>query len=377
MDSPLKDTIFDAFSVIDDPRAANASHPLADVLFCVIVAVCCGADSFVAAELVANERKAFIKKYVPLRRGVPSHNCMGHVFGSIDPKQFLGAFADFMERLTGRPRKDIINIDGKSLRGVVGAANTRDPDAVAEQVQMINAFSAVRRIVLGQIRSAQVVSEVKGAQELLALLEINGCVVTADAAHTTQGTLGLIKERGGDAVVAVKANTPKLSSDIERAFKSGKPVRITTTERTHGTTEVRHYDFVPASGEAVDGKYTTLKTFVRVTRENVVHAAKGQRDERETFYAASITNHERIAECIRKRWAIENQLHYVLDVTFNEDGSRIRANNAAENFSRIRHIAFGLLSVKKTTKKLSFPMKRLKAAMDDQFLASLLRLPAR
>src|SRR3982751_2520424 len=109
----LSDTPFGAFSIIDDPRAANASHPLGEVLFCVIVAVVCGADSFVAAEAVARERKAFIKRYVPLSRGVPSHNCMGKVFASIDPNQFVAAFADFMAQLSGKPARDIINVDGK------------------------------------------------------------------------------------------------------------------------------------------------------------------------------------------------------------------------------------------------------------------------
>jgi predicted transposase YbfD/YdcC len=375
MHPPLQDTIFDAFSIIDDPRAANASHPLIDVLFCLIVAVCCGADSFVAAELIANERKAFIKRYVRLRRGVPSHNTMGQVLGSIDPKQFVAAFADFMERLTGRPRKDIINLDGKSLRGVVGAANTRDPDAVSEQVHMLSAFSAVRRIVLAQIRSEQVANEVKPAHDLLQLIELKGSVVTLDAAHSNQKAFEIIAERGGDAVVAIKANTPKIVSDVARAFKTTKPKLIRTEERTHGATETRTYEFVAAKGEHVEENFPSVKMFIRVTRDNVSHAAKQQRDDREMYYVATFDDIDLAAECVRKRWSIENGLHYVLDVTFKEDGSRIRTKNAAENFSRVRHIAFGLLSLKKTAKKLSFPMKRFKAAMDDRFLASLLRLP--
>jgi predicted transposase YbfD/YdcC len=370
----LKGAIFECFSIIDDPRAANASYPLIEVLFCVIVALCCGADGFVQAEKIAKLRKPFIKKYVSLRGGVPSHDVMGKVFAAIDPEQFVVAFAMFMERLTGRRRADIINLDGKALRGVVGARRTRDPDAVAEQVQMVNAFSTMRRVVLGQVRSEQVASEVKAAQELLELLDLRGSVVTADAAHMNRETLEIIAQRGGNAVIAVKGNRAALVDEIEEAFRKSKPTEVRTEERTHGTKETRIYEFVPASGKSAEKTYPTLTTFVRVTRENVSHAAKQQRDVREMYYVMTFPDVELGARCIRERWAIENGLHNVLDVAFREDHSRIRAKNAAENFSRARHIAFGLLSMKKEP-KLSFPLKRIRAAMDDRYLASVLRLP--
>lgn len=375
MPDTLKETIYAAFSVIDDPRAANASHPLVDVLFCIIVAVACGADSLVAAEQIAIGRKAFIKRYVPLRRGVPSHNTMGLVLASIDPKQFAAALAVFMGHLAGRPRRDIINLDGKSLRGVVGAKNTRNPEAVAEQVHMVSAFSVLRQIVLGQVRSASVANEVEAAHELLKIIELKGATVTLDAAHTNRECLKIIDDRGGDVVVTVKGNTKKLQTEIEEAFRKQKPRVITTTERTHGATETRTYEFVAASGDSVETTFKTLKTFVRVTRDNVSHASQQQREDAETYYATSLEDDERAASCIRSRWGIENQLHYVLDVTFNEDGCRVRAKNAAENFSRIRHIVLGLLKTKKTAKATSVPIKRLLTAMDDRYLASVLRLP--
>lgn len=368
--------LFEAFLIIEDPRAANASYPLIEVLFCVLVAICCGADSFVEAEEVANDRKSFIRRYVPLRRGVPSHNTMGLVFASIDPNQFAVAMARFIATITGRPRQDIINLDGKALRGVVGAANTRDPDAVAEQVQMLNAFSVVRRVVLAQLRSKHAVSEVEAAHDLLEMLELKHSVVTLDAAHMNQKALEIIAKRGGDAIITVKANNPRLVKDIEDAFREDKnPKVVTTSERKHGKTERRKYEFTPARGKSVTTKYKTVKMFARVTRDDVTHASKAQRGARDTYYVITFDDPEFAAECIRKRWSIENGLHYVLDVTFKEDSSRVRVKHAAENFSRARHLAFGLLSTKKAAKAVSFKSKRRKALIDDRFLASVLRLP--
>ena len=373
MKRPLAESLYESFSIVDDPRAANAKYPISELLLCLIVGVVCGADGLVSAAKIAKMRRKFIARVVPLKHGVPSHDTMGDVLAAIDPDQFLVAFATFMEQLTGKPRKDIINLDGKSLKGVVGARRTTDPEAVLEQAHMVNAFSAIRRIVVGQLRSMNVANEVNAAQELLQVLDIKGATITLDAAHTNHKTLEIIAERGADAVVTVKANTRGLFRDIENAFRDGKPVVKTTRERSHGTTETRTYEIVSARGDWLKNGFKTLKAFVRVSRDNVSHAAKQQREAAETYYAATFDDVDRLAECIRARWAIENSLHWVLDVTFNEDRSRIRTKNAAENFSRIRHLAFGLLSLKKKP-QLSFALKRFQSAMDDRYLAGVLRV---
>jgi len=219
-----------------------------------------------------------------------------------------------------------------------------------------------------------VANEVRAAQELLEIVDVKGAVVTFDAAHTRQATLEVVERRGANAVVAVKGNSAALHADISEAFRDATPTRVETKEKTHGTIETRLYEFVPASGDCVTNTFKTVKMFVRVTRDDVSHASR-QSNNREAHYAATFDDEERIAECIRKRWAIENNLHCVLDVTFDEDRSRIRTKNAAENFSRVRHLALNLLNMKKTPKKTSVAMKRVEAAMNDRFLASLLRLP--
>jgi predicted transposase YbfD/YdcC len=378
MDStPLKDTIFDSFALIDDPRAANAAHPLITVLFCLIVAVISGADGFVQAEHIARLKKRFIKKYVPLRRDVPTHDTLARVLGDLDPDQFVSAFATFMERLTGRPAKDIINIDGKTLRGVVGAAAVKRANAM-EQAHIISAFSSLRGLVLGQLRSKSVQNEVLAAQELMQILDIRGAVITLDAAHTIPRTLEIALERDADVVVAVKGNVETLHGEVVNAFRGKQALVTKTIEDTHGTTETRKYEIVAATKTVAETRFAMLKSFVRVTRENVSHSALKQEHERETYYASTLPTDDAalIAKCIRARWSIENQAHYVLDVTFREDHSRIRSKNAPENFSRVRHIALGLLSLAKTP-KLSFALKRATALADDRYLARVLRLKPR
>jgi len=370
--SSAQSTLFDSFALIDDPRAANASHPLVTVLFCLIVGVLCGADGFVQAEHIARLKKGFIKRHVPLRRDVPTHDTMARVLSDIDPAQFVRAFATFMEHLTGRPAKDIINIDGKTLRGVVGAAAVKRAQSAENQAHIVSAFSCLRGVVLAQLRSKQVANEVRAAQELLEMLDIRGAVVTLDAAHTKTKTLEIIDERGGDVVVAVKANAPSLHAAIDKAFNARRAKVVTTTERTHGQDEYRAYEVIRAV--AVPG-FGSLRSFVRVVRENVSHSGRKQESGPETYYASSLLprHAERIAHCIRQRWSIENKLHCVLDVTFDEDRSRIRSKHAPENFSRVRHIALGLLAQVKNP-GVSFAMKRASASMDDRYLARVLRL---
>ena len=374
-DPSLQSTFFECFGLIDDPRAANSAHSLMAVLFCVVVGVVCGADGFVQAEHIARLKVGFIKRYVPLRRGVPTHDTMARVLGNLDPDQFVRAFAMFMERLTGHRNRDIINLDGKTLRGVVGAAALKRAGATNDQAHIVSAFSTLRCIVLGQLRTKRVVNEVASVQELLQFLDVNGAVVTMDAAHTVYRTLQIVSERRAEVVVTVKRNSANLYDDIKATFRRGAPTVVETSEKAHGGIERRTYEVIRASGDAVDTNYCTLKSFVRVTRDSTSLAGQRRPKTAATYYASSLPPQQakRIADCIRARWAIENKLHYVLDVSFSEDRSRIRIKNSPENFARVRHIALNLLALIKTP-KTSFALKRTTAAIDDKFLARVLRL---
>jgi predicted transposase YbfD/YdcC len=369
----LKETIFASFCTMDDPRASNRAHPLETVLFSVIVGVLCGGDGFVQAARIAAAKEKLIRRYVPTPNGIPTHDTMARVLGILDPAQFCKAFATFISLLTGHTAEDVINIDGKTLRGAVSkkaiAAATAE-----DQVHMVSALSAVRGVVLAQLRSAKVANEVVAAQELIEMLDVEGAVVTMDAAHTVAKTLTLIASRGADLVVGVKANAARLFAGVEAAFQTSAE-SIEETEQGHGRIEYRKYEAVPASGISVEETFQTLRSFVRVTRQRI-HPTGPISEPRLSYYASSIPpeNLAKLAHCVRTRWAIENSLHYVLDVSFDEDNSRVRTKNAAENLSRIRHIVLSLLREDKT-ETVGLGTKRLVAGSDERYLARVLKLP--
>lgn len=363
-----------AFLFIDDPRAANARHPLPSVLFSLLVGVICGADGFVQAAAIAQAKRQFISRFVELPSGVPTHDTMARVLGMIDPEQFAAMFATLMSPLIGRTIGDIINVDGKTLRGVVSRAAVKAASA-EDQTHIVSAFSSLRGVVLAQVRSKSVANEVAAAQELLARLDLRRAVVTLDAAHTVRKTVSLICERDGDMVVSVKKNTSSLFKAIVDQFKVTLPTTVDETESGHGRIERRIYEVVPAAGKPVQFDYWPLQSFVRATRQRI-HPRGRIAAPRVSYYATSLPPDAIacIAPAIRARWGIENRLHYPLDVTFDEDACRVRTNNAPENLSRMRHIAMNLIQLCKRNAGKSLPVKRLLAGMDDAFLAGILRL---
>ena len=367
--------LIENFVVIEDPRAGNSRHPIGTVLFCLLVGILCGATGFIEAAHEASLRKSFIKKYVSLRGKVPSHDTMGRLVSLLDPIALESTFIGFMSRLAGNGKH--FALDGKALRGVVGtAAMKRDRSKAAKaQTQMVSLFSSTKKIVLGQLKTADSVNEVAAGQELLQLVDISGGIVTADAMHLNHRTLEVIAEQDAHAVITVKANAPSLDKAMRHAFRYGTPVaRVVTEEEERGRVARRIYEFFAATPT----NFPSLKTFVKVTRENVSHD-KPQKKANVTKYAATLEPEQAqmIADVVRGRWSIENEFHYVLDVTFMEDRSRVRVKHAAENLSRLRRLAFNLLSLVKTTKELSFGLKIRSCAGDEKFLARALRLPRR
>jgi predicted transposase YbfD/YdcC len=241
----LKDSFFEAFSLIEDPRSANSAHSIETVLFCLLIGVICGADGFVRAEQIADLKKDFIRRYVPLGKKVPTHDTMARLLARIDPDQFVASFARFMRRLTGYSERDILNFDGQTLRGVTGTAaqHRSRSKAAKDQEHIVTAFSTMRCIVLAQIKTLAGVNEVSAAQELLTILDVKGAIITADAMHACAKTFEMIKERGADYVVTLKQNTPLLCDAAELAFRQNEPNR---RDQSGKVTETRRYEIVPS-----------------------------------------------------------------------------------------------------------------------------------
>jgi predicted transposase YbfD/YdcC len=302
---------------------------------------------------------------------------MARLLERLRPEHFASMFATLMEKLTGWKIGEILNLDGKTIRAAVGAAMQKfaRSEAAERQVHIVSLFSTMHGIFLAQLKTAKSVNEVKAAQELLQFIDIRDATITADAMHLTTRTFEIIEEQGAHAVVTVKKQFPSMDKAAEKTFRSTKPVMaIKTRERKGGVTESRLYEVF----QALPCRIPTVKSFIRVTRTNVSHSGPTRTKTTTTRYVSTHPPERGkfIAECIRKRWHIENRGHYVLDVAFDEDRSRVRTNHSAENSARMRHIVFNLLAVADNPEGYSFKTKRNVAAADENYLREVLRLPA-
>src|SRR5687768_4913034 len=268
---------------IEDPRHHNRFYPLHTLMFIIVVGVLCGANDIVNIAVIAEKKRKFIGRYVPLPEGdFPSHDTLGRLLSVLDPEAVTVAFASFMAKMTGRSVDDVLNIDGKTIRGVMTKiVRGKKGSNVDDQVHMVTAYSTLRGYVCATMRSRAVASEVAAAQDLLRLLNISGTTVTMDAAHTVIKTLNMIAERSANVVVGVKANCKRLHGEIKKAFKrTTNGVVIEETEQGHGRIEHRRYTIVAASGTE---SFTTLKTFIRTERQRIFPSGK-IRKPATTFY---------------------------------------------------------------------------------------------
>jgi predicted transposase YbfD/YdcC len=364
-------SVFAPFLVIEDPRARNRVHPLESVLFVVVVGVLCGGDGFVQIEEFAKVRRRFIEKYVPLPAGIPTHDTLARVFQALDPQQFRRAFGGFIAGLTGSPVDDVIAIDGKTLRGALDRKAEQNAKA-EDQVHMVSAYSKYRGVVLEQLRSAAVANENQAARDLLAVVDVKGAVVTMDAAHCQVSTINLAVSRGADVVVGLKKNQKHLFLACEALCEQTTPGAVVETdEKSRGRHEVRRYEMFSAAAVTAEGPFAAVRTFARVKRTTTL--SSGKTTVTSSFYASTLPPGDRLASCIRDRWAIENSLHYCLDVAFDEDGCRVRVANAAENLSRVRHLVLSLMKLAGGT-SVGLGARRYMAMGDDDYLARILKL---
>ena len=372
-------SLLEYFASVADPRIERSRlHPLTSVLVLSLCAVVCGADSFVAIEHFGRAREAWLKTFLDLPNGIPSHDTIGRIFALLDPKALEEAFRRWTAAIATLTKGEVVAIDGKTLRR---SFQTADRTAF---VHMVSAWAAGNRMVLGQIKTDDKSNEITAIPRLLELLRIEGCLVTIDAMGCQKEIASKIVDRGADYMLGVKDNQPTLSATISGIFEEALRDRDfptsanhhTTTEKAHGRTDVRRcwtMDIDPECGASFD-EWTKVKSIVLVERERTVG---GKTSIERSHY---ITSRPRISAkaalaATRAHWGIENQLHWVLDVAFREDDCRVRAGHAAENFAVIRHIAVNLL---KTVpggldgKKLGVKNKRLLAGWHDGYLLRVL-----
>lgn len=360
------------FAEVPDPRTGNATrHDFLEVLTIALTASVCGAESCVDFADFAADREPLFRSFLKLSNGLPSHDTFSRLFRLIDPKAFGTAFSRFLDRL-GETGPGVLAIDGKTLR------RSFDRAAGGSPLHVVTAFATERRLVLGQAAVAAGSNEIVAARELLALLDLTGMLVTGDAIHCQTGTATLITDKGGDWLFALKANRPVLR-DAVRAFFADPPPELApphvTTDADHGRLEVRRHrvwhdpawlfsDRRYPDEPRLPGLKTLAMVEAEVERDGVTTVSR-------RFYVASAAlSAEAFAQAVRAHWAIENSLHWVLDVTFDEDRARNRKDHGPENLAILRKLALNLLQSARPD--LSVRRKRKRCGWSDDFARTII-----
>ncbi|MGA7830370.1 MAG: ISAs1 family transposase [Terracidiphilus sp.] len=355
------------FAELTDPRVERTRrHHLADILFIAIAAILCGAGSWDEMERFGKAKKPWLKSFLLLPHGIPSHDTFNRLFQSLAPEELESSFIDWVSSIAQRTQGEVVAIDGKSLRG------TRSTDGKSI-VHMVSAWAGANNLVLGQCKVDAKSNEITAIPELLRVLELTGATVTIDAIGCQKQIASQIVQQKGDYLLAVKENQPTLLADIRDSFQMLTADSVDEQiDCGHGRVETRRCSVL---GDLTlldnSGRWDSLRSIVRLEATRF-HKATGKEEHETRYYISSIEpDAARINTAIRQHWGIENKLHWVLDVAFGEDLSRKRAGNAAQNFSLINRIALNLLRQDKSS-RLGIHGKRLAAAWDHDYLLKLL-----
>lgn len=363
------------FSCIIDPRkdTHNKRHQLSDILVLTILASICGAEAWTDVEEFGQSKEEWLKTFLKLPNGIPSHDTIGDLYSRLCPSQLQQGFLSWIQSIVEVSEGDIIPIDGKTLRRSYDRAGGRGA------IHMVSAWSSANGLVLGQFKTEEKSNEITAIPELLGMLDIKGCIVTIDAMGCQKEIAKQIVTQEGDYVLALKGNQGGLFKDVQLYMDSLiteqlKNITIETTktlDKGHGRIEERRYwitdsiDWLPQKKD-----WEGLKTVGVV--ESTRYIGDKVTTERRYYINSLAMNAVRFSEAVRTHWSIENQLHWSLDVSFNEDQCRVRKDNAPENFSIIRHIALSMLKKEKTSKR-GINTKRNKAGWDNRYLAQVLK----
>jgi predicted transposase YbfD/YdcC len=364
------------FAQVEDPRVDRTKrYPLIEIIFLVISATISGSEGWKAVRDFGQLKLNWLRKFLPYDEGIPVDDTIARVMRKIDTKQFRDCFVKWMQEVSTLTNGDIIAIDGKTLRG------SYDNGSDKSAIHMVSAWSTANSMVLGQEKTSEKSNEITAIPELLKTLEIKGCIVSIDAMGCQTKIATDIVKKGADYILALKGNQGTLHDDvtgffakaIESDFKNIQHDFHTEYDAGHGRVETRSCwvldPFLHGDCFSNLEKWDKLKRIIMVKSKREL---KDKTTEDTRFYITScVSGAQDALNAVRKHWQVENTLHWTLDVTFNEDSSRIRKESSPENYAMIRHIALNILRSYKSM-KASVKRKLNMAALDDDFRTKLI-----
>ena len=357
------------FTAIKDPRIERTkAHLLEDIIVIAILSVICGAETWNDMEDFGIEKEKWLRTFLKLPEGIPSHDIFNRVFSLLDPKLLEDCFIQWTCSVARLTDGEVINIDGKTICG------SRDKNKKSI-VHIVSAWAEVNNIVLGQLKVDDKSNEITAIAELLNLLILKGCIVTIDAMGCQKEMASAIISGGADYILALKANQGNLLEETEDSFRFLDAASVNQeTDAGHGRVE-RRVCTVVNDLTMIEQKeqWEGLKCLVRIQAEGYIKSTEKTENETRYYISSLPTDAALLNKSIRSHWGIENKLHWSIDVAFNEDNSRKRAGHAAQNFSLLNRIALNLLKNEISTKR-GIKGKRLKAAWSNEYLKKIIKI---
>jgi predicted transposase YbfD/YdcC len=379
MEPPPPTSIEVYFGHLPDPRVERTRvHRLTDLLTIALCAILCGANDWVAVETFGHAKEAWLRTFLALPSGIPSHDTFGRVFARLDPAALQHCFVAWVQAVVGELPAQVVAIDGKTSRG--SADRSRGQAAL----HLVSAWATASGLVLGQEATDAKSNEITAIPRLLRLLALDGCVITMDAMGCQRTIAAQLQEQGADYVLALKGNQPTLHATVAAAFAethttaagAWQPVEqdaAQTLDGGHGRVERRRYTALsdPDLLACLDptGAWPGLRAVIEV--QTARRPATAPTSEQRYYLASLPPDAARLGQAIRAHWGIENRLHWVLDVQFREDASAVRVGEGAHTFTVLRQLALNLIRQDHTARG-SIASKRFRAALDDTYLARLL-----
>jgi predicted transposase YbfD/YdcC len=369
--------IQDFFGEIEDPRVEYLfDHDLTEIIVIAICAVICGANDWVAIETWARTKEKWLKQFLPLKKGIPSHHTFRRVFALIKPEEFQKAFLEWVQSVFTVIGGQVVALDGKEMHG------SKSKTLGKKAITMVSAWATANHLVLGQRTVEEKSNEITAIPKLLELLQVQGCLVTIDAMGCQTKIAEQIIEQGGDYLLAVKENQGHLYQDIEFVFRNAERCEYKGIEadyaqevsKGHGRIENRECWMIDDEHELSflrnRSEWRSLKAIVLIRSHRHDGTKLSVKDR--YFITSDNSSAAKLLEAKRAHWGIENGLHWVLDVAFREDNHQLETNNGLANFAVLRHIALNLLKQEKSGRH-SVATKRLKAGWDESYLLQVLQ----